>query len=159
MTVYFFDTSAIQYRYLPGPKARSIRRICSDGRNVCHIAELTILEIASALGKRYRGQTITLREHRRAERAFWEDIRSGRLCVRPTQKKDILRARHLMAYAGVDLRRNITSVDALIAATAVECALETNARVALCLEDRGLYNAIKDIPVYRSALRFRYIGK
>jgi len=159
VSVYFFDTSALKFRYVSGPRARGVRRVSSDARNTCYVAELTILEIANALGSMYRDNRIALPDVRRADLAFWGDIQSGRLKVWPTRRKDMMRARHLLLYAGVQLGRSIDASDALIAAASVECALEMKTKVTLCLEDRRLHSTIKALPAYRAVLRLYYIGR
>ena len=155
---YFFDTSALKYRYVEDPKARGIRRIISTARNTCYIAELTILEMSRVWGSFFRDRRLTLAEVKRCEAGFWSDIASGRLVVRATTRREIERARHLMQYAGIDQGKNITSVDALIAATCLECALSTRSRVSFCLEDKRLHGIVRTVPAYRSVLRFHYIG-
>ena len=159
MPVYFFDTSALQHRYFNSPKSRSIRRIISDRRNTCYILDLTIVEIASAMALKCRSNNLNVKEYDKLSRKFWLDVSShGPLRVLNSGKREVLRARHLIRYAGVIRRRRISSHDALIAASCLEFALENRTRVMFCLEDRPLYNIISQIGAFNQVLKFRYIG-
>jgi len=156
--IYFFDTSALQHRYLDGPKARGVRRIISDSRNQCYIAELSILEISSALALHCRKNSLSLEHYAKLDQRFWKDVFNRRVLIYPVAKREYLRARDLLRYAGVDKKRNISSADALIAASCLEFALQSKQSVAFCLEDWGLFSVIRDISAYSKVLRFHYIG-
>jgi predicted nucleic acid-binding protein len=156
--VYFFDTSALQHRYIDGPKARGIRRSITESRNTCYISDFTVLEIASALGTHCRKNRLPVTAFQRLDQAFWKDIAAGKLRVRNATQRDFLRARQLLRYAGVEKKRNIKSADALIAASCLEFALETRQDVTFCLEDWTLYDVVRNITAYRKVLNFRYIG-
>ncbi len=156
--IYFLDTSALQHRYINGPKARGIRWIISSRRNHCYIADLSILEIASALALHCRRNSLSLRHYSRLDRAFWRDIYDGRIRVRDTRQRDYLRARDLLRYAGVEKRKNIKSGDALIAASCLEFALSGHDPVTFCLEDWPLFHVLREVSAYKKALRFHYIG-
>lgn len=156
--VYFFDTSALQHRYLGGPKARGIRRIISIAKNRCYIADISILEISSTIARHCRKNKLSLKEYRRLDEAFWRDVHQDRILIRDTTKREYRRARDLLRYAGVEKQRNIKSADALIAASALELALENDIRVTFCLEDWPLFHVIREVSVYKKALRFHFIG-
>ena len=156
--IYFFDTSALQHRYIDGPKARGVRRIISGSRNHCYIAELSILEISSALARHCRKNALSPEEYARLDQRFWRDVFEKRLLVYTAAKRVYLRARDLLRYAGVDKRRNISSADALVAASCLEFALQEKQDVTFCLEDWGLFSVIRDISAYSKVLRFHYIG-
>jgi hypothetical protein len=155
---YFFDTSALQHRYIDGPKARGVRRLISDRRNTCFIAELSILEISSALARHCRKNGLTPREYQKRDQAFWKDIHEKRIHVYPVGKREYVRARDLLRYAGVDKARNIKSADALIATSCHEFALNASDRVTFCLEDWKLFDVLRDLSSYKSVLRFHSIG-
>lgn len=156
--VYFFDTSALQHRYVDGTKARRIRQIITDARNSCYICDLTILEIASALAAHCRRNNLRVTSYQKLDQGFWRDIYHEKLLVRNATQRDFLRARLLLRYAGVEKNKNIKSADALIAACCLEFALETKRDVTFCLEDWTLYHIIGDIKAYKQVLRFKYIG-
>ena len=107
--IYFFDTSALQYRYIDGARARGIRRIISSKGNRCHIADLSILEFSSAAANHCRKNKWSLQKYRRLDQAFWRDVNDGRLLIRDTRQREYLRARDLLRYAGVTKRKNIKS--------------------------------------------------
>jgi predicted nucleic acid-binding protein len=155
---YFFDTSALQHRYIDGPKARGIRRIVSGRKSRCYIADLSILELSSALAKHCRKNKMSAVQYRRLDQAFWRDVSEGRLAIRDTRQREYLRARDLLRYAGVEKGRNISSGDALIAACCLEFALEVGEQVTFCVEDWGLYDVIRNVSAYRKVLRFHFIG-
>jgi predicted nucleic acid-binding protein len=156
--IYFFDTSALQHRYVDGPKARGIRRIISNPRNHCYVADLSILEISSALARHCRKNSLTLTHYTRLDQTFWRDINEGRILIRDTGQREYLRARDLLRYAGVEKRKNITSADALIAASCLEFALAGKEQVTFCLEDWPLFHVLREVSAYRKVLRFHFIG-
>lgn len=155
---YFFDTSALQHRYLDGSKSRAIRQIISDKRNECFIAELTILEIASALALHCRRNHLPLKRFNGLDQMFWRDIFEEKLRVYEPSRREFLRARQLLRHAGVEKRKKISSSDALVAACGLEVALATKDRVTFCLEDWTLFQMIREISAYRSVLKFKFIG-
>lgn len=156
--IYFFDTSALQHRYIDGPKSRGIRRTITDARNRCYILDLTILEIASAFGRHCRRNRLSVETYARLDQTFWKDIYFDKLRVRNATQRDFLRARHLLRYAGVEKGKKIKSADALIAASCLEFALETRADVTFCLEDWPLFHVIREVNAYNGVLNFRFIG-
>lgn len=156
--LYFFDTSALQHRYITTVKSRGIRRTISDARNECFASSVTVLEIASTFGRHCRSNHLSLSNYRRLDQKFWKDVQSGILRLREPSERDYRKALHLLEYAGVDLGRRITSFDALIAASCLELALERSTRVKFCLEDRGLYDVTHRISAYNSVIDFKFIG-
>jgi hypothetical protein len=139
-------------------KARGIRRIISSKENRCFIADLSILEISGTLAKHCRKQKFSLRQYRRLDQAFSRDVNDGRIQIRDTRQREYLRARDLIRYAGVEKARDISSADALIAASCLEFALENNERVTFCVEDWKLYDIIRNVSAYKKVLRFHFIG-
>lgn len=154
---YFFDTSALQYRYTPGRHSRVVRLAISARANTCYISEFTLVEIGSALGNYCRGNGLSIKDYDRLNKLFWKDVDDGRLHVRSVTQRNLMRARHLLRH-GAEINRNITTVDAVIANSALELALEMHERITLCLEDRRLYKLLRDVSAYSSALKFKYIG-
>jgi len=156
--LYFFDTSALQHRYIDTQKSRSIRRLMSDKRNTCFASSISVIEIASTFGKHCRTKKLTRKDFRRLDRKFWRDVESGVLQLRDPGQREYRRALHLLEHAGVNLGRNIRSADALIAASCLELALEQSSRVRFCLEDWTLYDVTSRLTAYKSAIKFRFIG-
>jgi predicted nucleic acid-binding protein len=158
MPVYFFDTSALQHRYMDGPYSKRIRRIISTGSNECFIADITVLEIASALGNRCRQGNLRYQRYDQANDRFWEDIAEGRLIVRDTSQRDVMRARNLLRYAGVLKRRRLQSADALVAVTCLELALERGEAIIFYTSDWTLYDILSQIDAFNAALTLRLAG-
>ncbi len=152
MGIHFFDTSALQHRYVSGPHTRRVRRIISDQRCECYIADWTVLEIASGLAKRCRAGNLTIQSYDAMDTRFFEDLAGGRLKVRESTPQEIRRARDLLRFAGVIKRRRLTSGDALIAVSCLDLALERKCRVNFYMSDNPLYNILQDIGAFTSAL-------
>ena len=154
--IYCFDTSALIHRYLNGPASRQIRRIVSDRRNKCFLPELCVVEMSSALGRRLRRSHLGHRDFDRLEIKFFDDISEGRIEVYPLRMQDFTRARELLRYAGMVRKRNLTSVDSLVACASLEIAYREQQRVTLCTSDRTLYSILSEIDAYTAALDLRY---
>ena len=154
--MYFFDTSALQHRYLDAPDARAVRRIISDQRTICYIADWTIVEMASTLARRCRQISASLQTFDHLERQFFKDIANGNLRVRITSTRDFSRARDLLRFAGIIKRRRLSSGDALIAASCLDLAYQERQRITFCTSDEPLYSILSGITAYTSALRLRF---
>lgn len=157
--VRFFDTSALQHRYVDGPESRRVRRLTGDARYECVVAEWTVLEMVSSLARRCRkgGHAVTVFD--RWELKFFDDIANGRLHVRAISQQDVLRARHLIRFAGVLRKRNLSSGDALIASACLALALERRSVVTFYMSDWTLYSTLRDVNAFTSALRLVLIGE
>lgn len=155
--IRFFDTSALQHRYVNGPESLKVRRLTGLS-DECFIAESTMLEMVSALAKRCRGAGHDAHVFDRWELKFHDDVGNGRLKVRSVSQRIILRARHLIRFAGVLRKRNLGSADALIASACLELALERHAVVTFYTSDWALYSIIRDIDAFTSALRIVFVG-
>jgi predicted nucleic acid-binding protein len=155
MPTYFFDTSALQHRYIDNANSRSIRRIISDKRIVCYIADWTIVEMASALAHRCRQAAMSFRQFDQMESNFFRDVADGRLRVRITSSRDFTRARDLLRYAGIIKRRRLSSGDALIAACCLDLAYQEKQKITFCTSDGTLHSILTDITAFNSALHLR----
>jgi uncharacterized protein len=71
MAYYFFDSSALMKRYA---KERGTAWVISIFRplanNRIHVAEIALVEIVSALSRRYRGRSISAKQYRKAINRF-----------------------------------------------------------------------------------------
>ena len=157
--LYFFDTSALQHRYINGPKSRSIRRTISDSRNECYIADITILEIASTFGRHCRSNYLSRKDFLQFDKKFWNDVKSGILKLYEPGKLEYLKAHYLLEYAGVGLKRRLSSSDALIAACCLELGINRSTKVRFCLEDWNLYDVTRNVSYYKSVVDFKFIGR
>jgi hypothetical protein len=156
--LYFFDTSALVYRYTGGGPARRVRRVTSDKRVQVHIASITAVEMASALAKFCRVNNHNSRKFESMDRAFLRDVASGRLIIRDVTQSDMQRARHLLRYAGAVKKRNLGSLDALVAICSLELALEKKLPVVFYTEDWTLYSTIRELNSFRSVLELRCLA-
>lgn len=158
MPVYFLDTSALVYRYADGAPSRRVRRVTSDKKSELFIANVTIVEMASALAKYCRTNGHDTKKFEVMDSAFLRDIASGRLNIREVTQGDMQRARHLLRYAGVVKKRNLGSADAQVATCCLELALEKKVPVAFYTEDWTLYSTIREINSFRSVLEIRCLA-
>lgn len=162
--IHFLDTSALIHRYLDGPSSRTIRTLISRRSTKCFIAELTVLEMSSAIARRLRkaqndNKVIDPGANRRFDRLeakFFRDIAQGSIEVYPLTYTHYTRARGLLRYAGIVKNRRITTVDALIASAALDLAYRERQRIQFCTSDRPLYSIMSGINAFSSALDLRY---
>ena len=158
MPTYFFDTSALVYRYADGAPSRRVRRLTSDKRCELYIANITVVEMAGALAKVCRTSGHNTRKFEGMDGAFLKDIASGKLNIREVTQSDMQRARHLLRYAGVVRKRNLGSADALVAVCCLELALEKKVHVIFYTEDWTLYSTVREINSFRSVLELRCLA-
>jgi hypothetical protein len=149
---------ALQYRYVNGKFSRLIRTAISDYRRECYIADLTVLEMSSTLALKSRKQVWKTSQYDSLECAFLEDIATGKLRVCTTGKRQILRPRDLIRFAGVIKQRSLKSADALIAVSCLELALELKEEILFYLEDGKLFSILKDIDAFTSVLKLRHLS-
>lgn len=158
MHTFFFDTSALHSRYHTNQFSKRIRGIVTDTRYSCYIADVSIVEIASSLGKECRSNGWDTDIFDKMDRRFLDDVATKRLKIRTVTKRIMIRARHLIRFAGVKSKRRISASDSLIACCCLELALETQQKVRFYTGDWPLYSILKDIDAFRLALDLRYIG-
>lgn len=157
MSHYFFDTSALKHRYVSTPQHARISRIVSDKRNACYISDLTILEMAHALGSVCRGNNAGLKKYDAMNSRFFEDIHSARLQVHTTTWRSILRARNLLRFGGIVLKADLGSTDALIASTCLDLAHELRVRFRFYTADWRQYTLLRQSDIFRSGMILQYI--
>ena len=119
-----------------------MRRLVSDSRGLCFIADLTILEISSALANRCHQQKLGPEDYDAMDGAFFSDLAEGRLLVKATTSREVIRARDLLRFAVVLKRLKLQSADALIAVSCLELALERKERIIFYLSDKRLYKVL-----------------
>lgn len=118
-----------------------------------------MVEMVSAFGSICRDKKLPESEFEKMDAAFLNDVASGRIQVRAIAAADMLRARHLLALAGVLNRRNLKSSDALVAVGCRELALNIRERATFYTKDWTLYSTLYQINAYRSALKLRFLGR
>ncbi len=113
MVVYFFDSSALVKQYRDEPGSAWVQRVLSQFP-LTVIAEITIVEVTSALARRWRMGEITAEEYQFAKRVFLQDVRWHR----------VISARRSTIARAIDLinRHPLRAYDALQLATALEVA-------------------------------------
>lgn len=163
MPAYFLDTSALTLRYandpcFPKSEWRRIRRIVSDVRWTIFISELSIVEVASAFAQVCRRNSWDVRTYDALDTRFLKDLRTSRVLVRHVTALDLMRAKHLLRYAGVLKKRKLESSDAIIAECCREVALEKGGQLIFYTADWTLYTILRDIDAYKSVMRLRYLG-
>jgi hypothetical protein len=122
-----------------------------------YIAEVSVLELMSALAADYRDNKISLAMLNAADKAFWRDVASGRIVVRPFRASDFVSCRALLVLAGVEKRRSLRTQDAMIAHTARELAIEKKERVKLLTCDWRLARVIPRLQVFNRLVRAEYM--
>jgi hypothetical protein len=157
MAHYFFDTSALKHRYVETQQHARISRIVSDKRNECYICDLTILEMAHALGSICRANKAGLKRYDAMNSRFFEDIHQGRLHVQTTTWLSILRARNLLRFGGVIIGADLGSADALIASTCLDLAHKLQVRFRFYTADWRQYTLLRQSNVFRSGMILQYI--
>lgn len=154
----FFDTSALQHRYVDSPASARVRRLTSSTQYERVVAESTILEMVSTFARRCRSGGHGAEQFDRWERKFFDDIANGLLSVRRASQQDVLRARHLLRFAGMIRRRSLSSGDALIASVCLTLALERRSVVTFYSSDWPLYSILREVGAFTSTLRLVFIG-
>jgi predicted nucleic acid-binding protein len=111
VVVYFFDPSALVKQYMDEPGSEWARHVLSQLPPMA-IAEITIVEAAAALARRWRMGEITAEEYRFAKHVFLEETRWAR----------VVSARRSAVEWATDLidRHPLRAYDALQVATALE---------------------------------------
>jgi hypothetical protein len=158
MGTYFFDTSALQHRYIPAKYSQRVNRIVADQSNECFIAEFTVLETASAIANRCRQGELRHSRYDSADHRFWIDIAEGRLQIRAAGTREIVRARNLVRYAQLLKRRKLTSADALIAVSALELALERKEKIIFYMSDWNMFDILSSINAFTVGLSLQFLG-
>jgi hypothetical protein len=158
MPACFFDTCALIPRYRQGSYTHRVNRIFKGKRPIL-VCEITVLEIASTFAKICRDKHLRDEEYTRMQCEFFRDISSGRVTVRKLESPDLLRAIHLINFAGVLRRCGLKSADAAVAASCRQAALERRERLTFYTMDWKLFRALYECNAYRSAISLRYLGR
>lgn len=156
--LYLFDTCALKRAYISGKLQKRYRSVISRHKNAVFVAEISMLEIVSALGDDLRGGRITPQQYYLADEAFLEDIAGGRIQVRPFLASQYVQSRYILAHVGIDAKRNLGSQDAIVACTARELAIEKRTAVKLLTCDRRFANVVNDIKLFHGLVRAEYLA-
>jgi len=154
----FFDTSALKHRYITSPYSAKINRIIGNRRVKSYIAEVTILEMPSALGGFCRKERKSVAQYDLMDLRFLQDIAERRFTVRATHNKlDVLRARNLLRFGGMIRLRSMGSADALIATCTLDLAHELKQRIRFYTADWTLYSTLLQVDAYTAAMDIQYL--
>lgn len=157
MYPYFFDASALKYRYIKAPISRRIKKVVSDHRHDIYISELTIVEMATALADDCMARKAGRDEFDRLYSNFFRDLADGRVQVRNVLQRDFQNASHLLRFAKVISGRHLKSSDAIVAESCRELAYELGRPVTFYLCDQKLHKTLSSINAYSSAVRLRLV--
>jgi predicted nucleic acid-binding protein len=156
--IHFLDTSALKWAYISGAKhCRRCRLILTRLKGQVYIAEISILELASALGHQVRGGRMSRAVYTKATHRFFQDIAEGKLEVRPFPSSQYIPCRDLLTLVGIDAKRNLESQDGIVAYTARRLAIERRAKVKLLTSDKKLAGVIRDIDVFSNLVVAEYL--
>jgi hypothetical protein len=156
--IHFLDTSALKWAYIPGRKhTRRCRTIIgrSNG-NVC-IAEISVLELVSALGHEVRGHRMSIPGYSRANLRFLDDVARGSIEVCTLPSSEYVSCRHLLQLVGIKAGRELTSQDGIVAYTAARVARQRRAPVKVLTSDRKLAKVIREVDVLSRLLTSEYL--
>src|SRR5947208_2463400 len=149
MATCFFDTCALVPRYRLGKFTHRVNQVFGGRKNI-FVAEISTVEIVSAFASICRDQKLPASDFEQMNAAFFDDLATERIRVRPITRFDMLHARHLLTLAGMVNRRKLGSSDALVAVSCRELAFETNERIMFYTKDWTLYSTLYQISAYRA---------
>lgn len=158
MRLHFFDSCALQHRYLDSPYSRRVRGLISRSGSECYISEWSILEMSSAFANRSRRGGFSTKSFDRLNDYFLKDVATGKLNVCNISARDFIRARDLLRFAGVVKRRNLKSGDAMVATSCLSLALERKKPVVFYTSDWTLFDTIRGIDAFASRLHITFLG-
>jgi hypothetical protein len=113
------------------------------------IAEITMLEILSALASELHGARIQKADFEAANKAFLGDVAEGRVRVRPFGMQEYLASRALLHHVAVHLGRHLRTQDAIVACSARELALETRSTIPFYTCDQRLAKTLSTIDAFK----------
>lgn len=158
MLVRFLDTSALQHQYVDGVHSLRIRQMLGRAASACVIADTTMLEMPSALATICRGKSWGVKTFDRLHRQFIRDVAEDVIEVRMSGVREIRRAIHLLRFAGVVKKKGLISADALIAACALEYAMEKQQVISFYTSDWPLYSCLRDLNAFRTTMNLYLVG-
>lgn len=159
MKDYFFDTCALQHRYIQSGYSRRVRLLISRGDTKCYISEWTVAEIGSTFASHCRKQRLRVAKFDTLIRQFLEDVALSRLTVVATPKRGFVRAQQLFRFAGVQKSLHLGTGDSLIAMCAMEVARMEQRRVHFMTSDWKLFNIIRGLDAFRSVCGCELLGQ
>jgi predicted nucleic acid-binding protein len=155
---YLIDTSTLKWAYIDKAKhTRRCRYILSRAAGRVFIAEITMLELGSALAARVRDNQMSAREFQRADLRFLKDIGSGRIKVVEMSKTDLLRCRELLVLVGFVEAKPLKTQDAMVAYAARLLALETGLCTHVLTSDKKLDRVLSQATLFSGLVTSEYL--
>jgi predicted nucleic acid-binding protein len=152
-----FDTSALKWAYLDRSKnCRRCRYNISRARGDAYVAEITTIEIVSALANLVRTRNISAAQFAKANFAFLRDLADRRITVVPLASSEFIACRDLLTFVG--LTRSLKTQDAMIAYTARRMAVERGQTVRLFTSDQRLASIVEDLPIFQGLVEAEYLA-
>lgn len=155
--LHVLDTCLLKCAYIPSKYHRRCRYILARLKGQVFVAEISVLEIVSALGSEYRDRRISARQYETADRIFFRDIADGLIEVKSLPASEFLACRSLLALVGIQQGRKLTSQDGIVAYTARQLAIEKKAKVKLLTSDRKFANVLRDVDVFKRLVLPEYL--
>jgi predicted nucleic acid-binding protein len=154
-----FDTSALKWAYLDGTRnCRRCRYIISRARGDAYVAEITVIEIVSALANLVREHRIAAPQFAKANFMFLRDVAERRIVVVPFPTSEFVACRDLLTFVGLHAARSLKTQDAMVAYTARRMAIEENQVVRLFTSDQRLAAVVRDLPVFKGLVKAEYLA-
>jgi hypothetical protein len=154
----FFDTCALQHRYVDGDQSERVRRLLRKRDCQSHIADTTMLEMPSALAQQCRRNQWDIKRFDHMHAKFLNDVAGSTFSVRPSSMREAKRAIHLLRFAGLVKKRNLRSADALIATIALEYAHEKQEPINFFTSDWTLFFCLRDLNAFRTTMNLFLLG-
>jgi len=156
--IHFLDTSALKWVYISGRRqTRRCRTIVGKSKSNVFIAEISLLELVSALGNEVRSGRMSIAEYTKANVSFLQDVADGRIEVCPVPSHELISCRYLLTLVGIQKGRNLTAQDGIVAYTAMRVARQKKARVKLLTSDKKLAKVVHELDVFSRLLKSEYL--
>ncbi len=151
--IHVLDTSALKWAYMHGTRHhRRLRYVISRLSGRVFVAEITMLEIVSALGSEFRAGHLSIANFHRSNSRFLRDVADGRIVVIPFQSASYIPCRDLLTLVGVRNSRNLQTQDGMVLYSARTIALDNKQKVKLLTSDRGMHKVARDFDVFRRVI-------
>jgi hypothetical protein len=122
------------------------------------VAEITVIEIVSALASMVRDHRIAAPQFAKANFMFLRDVAERRIVVVPFPSSEFVACRDLLTIVGLHAGRSLKTQDAMVAYTARRMAIEQNEEVRLFTSDQRLANVVRDLPVFKGLVTSEYLA-
>lgn len=154
-----FDTSALKWAYFDGAQqCRRCRYIISRAKGQAYVAEITVVEIVSALASLVRERRASAPQFAKANFWFLRDVADRRITVVPLPSSELIACRDLLTIVGLRAGRSLKTQDAMVAYTARQMALQTGEAVRLYTSDQRLASVVREVGVFKGLVHGVYLA-